>query len=412
MLVALVVLAGCGGSDSNSDSSSKPSSKPSSGSSDGSAALGTEQKATGAPVKIGFVGDGKSDAIDNTSELEAAKAAVEYANTYLNGINGHVIELTTCETKQTPSGATDCGTKMVDAKVVAVLNGVSGQAGSIFKGLEGSGIPFFGYAEIDQDILLKPGAFSVTNGIAAIAGPALVAKAKGLTKAAVIVSDVPAATGPIKAVGPIFYKNAGVDLNVVPVSPSVADPTPQIQSAISAGAQQFAVVGNPTLCTASLKALKTLGFKGPVVVIPQCLEEGAGATIPGGYEGVTLLTSTTDDASDPDVKLYDAVMTKYAKGVRTGGVAPGGYIAVIALQRALEGMTGDLTAASVTAALSTMSKPADVPLGGGVTFQCGTKPVAITPNICAAKSLAGTLDKDGRGHDFSIQDTSSITKLG
>ena len=50
--------------------------------------LGTPKKATGAVVTLGFVSDGKSDAIDNTSEIKAAQAAVSYANNYLGGLAG------------------------------------------------------------------------------------------------------------------------------------------------------------------------------------------------------------------------------------------------------------------------------------------------------------------------------------
>lgn len=409
VVVGGLLLAACGDDD---DSTSSAGGGGTATTAAASAALGAENKATGTPVKLGLVSDGKSDTIDNTSEVQAAKAAVQYVNNYLGGVAGHPIDLTVCETKQTPSGATDCATKMVDAKVSAVLVGVSGQSGSIFKGLEGSGIPFFSYANIDQDVLIKPGAFVMTNGLSAIAGPAQIAKDKGVTKAAVVVSDVPAASGPVNAVGKIFYKNAGVDLTVVPVAPSVADPTPQVQSAIAGGAKAFAIIGNPTLCTGALKAMRTLGFQGPITLIPQCIDESSGSAIPNGYEGMLLVTSTTDDPSDPDFKVYTAVMDKYAKGVNKGGVAPGGFIVVVGFARALEGYTGDVSAASVTQALSTMGKPVDLPLGGGITFQCGTKPVAITPNICAAKSLVGTLHKDGKATGYKTIDTSALTKLG
>jgi branched-chain amino acid transport system substrate-binding protein len=200
--------------------------------------------------------------------------------------------------------ATDCATQMVDEKVVAVLVGVSGQSGSIYKGLEGSGILFFGAANIDQSVLTQPGAVVMANGLAAIAGPALVAQGEGLTKAAVVVSDVPAATGPVNAVGKIFYQNAGVELTVVPVAPSVADPTPQIQAAISGGAQQFSIIGNSTLCTSAIKAMKTLGFDGPIVVIRSASTRARVPSIPDGYTDVTILTSTTDDPADEDVQTY------------------------------------------------------------------------------------------------------------
>ena len=102
--------------------------------------LGTPKKATGAVVTIGFVSDGKSDAIDNTPEIKAAQAAVKYANDYLGGLAGHKLALNVCETHQTPSGATDCATNMVQAKVPIVITPVSGQSGTIYHGIKASGI--------------------------------------------------------------------------------------------------------------------------------------------------------------------------------------------------------------------------------------------------------------------------------
>ena len=71
-------------------------------------ALGQPNKATGTAVTIGLISDGKSDTIDNTPEIKAAQAAVSYINNYKGGLAGHPIKLEVCETKQTPTGATNC----------------------------------------------------------------------------------------------------------------------------------------------------------------------------------------------------------------------------------------------------------------------------------------------------------------
>ena len=107
--------------------------------------LGAPKKATGSLVTLGFVSDGKSDAIDNTPEIKAAQAAVSYANDYLGGLAGHKLALNVCETKQTPSGATDCATNMVQAKVPIVITPVSGQSGTIYDGIKAAGIPYLQY---------------------------------------------------------------------------------------------------------------------------------------------------------------------------------------------------------------------------------------------------------------------------
>ena len=376
--------------------------------------LGPTDKATGTSVKVGLISDGKSDSIDDTPEIKAAQAATQYVNQYQGGVGGHPIDLDVCETHQTPAGATDCATQMVDDKVVAVLYGVSGQGASIFKGLQGSNIPLIAMGTIDQDTLLNPGAFALANLLASvIAAPAGVARSKGIKHAAVVVIDVPAASGPVKAIGSAFYKNAGVDVDIVPVPPGTADMTPQIQAELAKNPGQFAVIGDSGFCTSALKAIKTVGFKGSIVINPECIGENTGASIPGGYSGVVVTTwNTSSDHSTKDYKLYSAVMNKYAKGSSKGGVAPGGYMAIRSFAGVMSKATGDINAASVMSAFSSMSAPIAFPMGGGTTFQCGTKPVAIAPNICASQVLAGKLNKQGAGSNFKVLETADLTKLG
>jgi len=60
--------------------------------------------ATGAPIKIGVVSDGRTAAFDNTVQLRAAAAIVKYLNDYRGGIGGRPISLVTCETAGDPAG--------------------------------------------------------------------------------------------------------------------------------------------------------------------------------------------------------------------------------------------------------------------------------------------------------------------
>src|SRR5262245_15067623 len=64
--------------------------------------LGPENQATGEPVRVGMVSDGKTDAYDNTDELRAAQATAEYFNAHKGGIGGRPIEVVTCEAKGDP----------------------------------------------------------------------------------------------------------------------------------------------------------------------------------------------------------------------------------------------------------------------------------------------------------------------
>ena len=405
LLISVALLsAACGSSDDGDSGGSGDASSP--------RVLGQPKVATGARVKVGFVSDGRSDVVDNTAELTAAEAAAGYVNHYLGGVAGHPIDLVTCESHQTPAGATACATKMVDEKVVAVLNGVTGQGGPLFSGLAGSNIPLIVFASLDQDTVLKPGAFVLTNTFGSIiSGPAALAHSDGVRRAAVLVIDLPAATSGVKSVGPTFYKNAGVDLDIVTVPPGTADMTPQIQAEMGKEPGQIQIIGDAAFCTSALKAMKTLGFRGTIVPIAQCIDEGTSASLPGGYGGMRLVTVVTTDPSDTDNKIYRAAMDKYAKGTAKGGTAQGGFLVVWALQRAMADSTGAVTAATVTSTFTAMPTPVPIPFGAGTTFQCGSKPISFIPNICSLGLLQTTLDEKGQGTSFKELDTKAITKL-
>jgi branched-chain amino acid transport system substrate-binding protein len=363
-------------------------------------------------VKIGFITDGKSAAIDNSSEIPAGQAAAKYINDHLGGVAGHPITLDVCQDLQTPSGASDCANQMIADKVPVVLNGVSGQGGTIAKALSAAGVPFISYGSPDQTVLLTKGSFVLTNGIAAaLSGPAELAKQDGAKRAAVMVIDVPAATTPVKAVGSIIYKNAGAVLDVVTVPPGTADMTPQAQAELSKNPDQVAIIGDAAFCNGAVKALKTLGFARTIVIIPQCLPFTS-ATLSAGVSGLKLISASTTDPSDPEVQLYKAVMSTYAPGTDPNGdVTSGGYAVVLGFARALAGLTGDLTPASVSTALATMA-PAPLPLASGVTFQCNGKAVSIAPAICSAGVLIADVSASGQATNYKPFDASEVTKLG
>jgi branched-chain amino acid transport system substrate-binding protein len=303
---------------------------------------------------------------------------------------------------------------MVQAKVPMVITPVSGQSGTIYSGIKAAGIPFLQYGSVDQGVLAGPAAsvYVLTNGIgSALAGPAKVAADAGVKKVGILVTDVPAASGPVKQAAPIFYKNAGVTPDVIVVPVGQADMTPQIQAGISNGDGAFNVFGNPAFCTSAIKGLTTVQFKGPVIAIPQCVDQTSAKATNGGYKGVKVLTATNTSPASKDYRQYLAVMKKYAKGVDTGGVAPGGYASVLAVVRALPNLTGDVTAQTVSAGMAAMpSTP--LPLGGGITFQCNGTQVTIAPPICSTQTLEATFTAQAIPVNFKLFDTAPLLKIG
>lgn len=395
MLVPLIAAtaAGCGGDDKD-DSGSKAETSTTVDAS----VLGQKNPATGAAVKIGFLYDGTTEAIDNGPDLVAAQAATSYVNDYLGGLGGRKLELDVCATNQNPAGAGDCVTQFANDRVPVVVNGVTGQAGSVFEPLQKAGIPVFVTAADPRDA----GADIMTNGPLAIAaGPAKIFADEGVKQATIIGIDVPAASAALKVSAPLFYKKAGVGVDVVLIPPDTADMTPNIQAALTKDPGGMTVVGDPLFCTKAMNAIAATGYTGKLVVIPQCINESFLQTVTN-LEGATMLTTATNDPGSEQYQQYLAVMSTYGgKDPQVGGAAPQSYQAVLGFVRAMAGVTGELTPDSVRAALKAMP-PTEMPLGDGITFQCDGKQVAITPTICSQDVLKATLDAKGQPGKFSI----------
>ena len=377
----------------------------------GSDFFGEPNPATSDPVRIGFVSDGQSDAIDFSAEIPAAQAAVDYANAFLGGVAGRTIGLVTCETNQTPAGAQDCVAELASEGVVAVLNGASGQGGTLSAELNEIGIPFLTASVNDQASMNAPLTFVLINSLAVFVTPAAVAADAGLTNVAVVTIDVPAATDALNALVPIFYPNAGIQGNVVAVPPGTPDMTPQIQTAISNGAEMFGIIGDETFCIGALQALEILGFDGPVVAIPTCVGEESVNIV--DFEGVLISGPTSDDPADAERALFLAVMEEFAPDVSNLTVAVSGFMPVIALVRAIHGHPdGEMTPDTVVAALLAM-EPAQIPVApDGATFQCSRTAVLIAPAFCAAGTLVTALDADGNSTGYTPVDLTEILTLG
>jgi branched-chain amino acid transport system substrate-binding protein len=360
--------------------------------------LGPENIASDTPITIGYVSDG-SDSSFGSDETQVAtfEATVQYANEHLGGINGHPIEIEHCQTNNTPAGATQCAVDLTSAGVAAVLVAVSAQDGTLFEGFAGSGIPYFTYTSANQSILLGSGAFLVTNPISQIAVPGLLAQEEGVDKVGFILIDVPAATGPITAIAEPIFGNLDTELQIIPIAPSVADMTPQIQEAISGGSGLFTVTGADDFNINGVNGLRQLGFTGTVFLgNPGQAVLDALTTFENLVGGGTF----TSDPSDADVQLLEAVLAEYSD-LEPGEGDKGGFATALGFVRALTGSTDAVDAASITTALGSMPE-VDLPLGGGITFQCGTAPVSFAPSICSTDVLQWSYTEDGEQVDFGL----------
>lgn len=346
---------------------------------------------------IGTINEGGSGTLDTQSAdtLAGIKVAAAYANDYLGGIAGHPIKVVSCGNKATPAGAIDCANQMVDQKINLYTDPYSGEEASIVPILTKAGIPTILASSSSQQGLTTPGSFALTGGYPASLGAfAIDAKQRGFKKVAMIVIDVPSATGAAQQLGGLAFKTEGVGYQVVPVAPGTADMTPQLQSAISSGADALAVTGDVSFCTTFLKGYQTLSLTVPKYLISTCVAptvvSAAGSAMAGSYVA-------TDRVQSPEDAVYVASVKKYgSSSTSTDPSSPvaDGWSDMMAVVNAFKGYSGPVDNASLMAAMKA-AKDVPIPLSGGLTYTCDGKALAILPSVCSMQVQIGTVDAKG-----------------
>jgi branched-chain amino acid transport system substrate-binding protein len=402
MAVVLAAAGACSSSTSSTSStpagSGTPNNSSTASTSSSAAVLGTKDPAKGQPVKIGYLVDGKTAATDNAAEEVLAPALARYLNDYRGGIGGRPIQLETCTTNGDPAKATVCANQMVQDHVVAVVIGALGEDEAAWRPLHQAKIPEFTGTVSPAPLTDPTGVFGLEDPLSSVVNaPAALAKSKGLGKVTQVVIDVPSATVFMKTVGPAMFKAKGLQFAFVAVPRGTADMTPQMQQLASGNPGVVQIIGDDTFCTAALEGLKAVGFKGTISVISNCVTDATRKAMGSFLNGVVMTaTSPSGDNSDPDMKLFGAIVNTYDKG----GISPADagadmlYTSMMAMGAVLHDLTGPITPATVTAHVKAMPLM-PLPLGGGLTFRCNGKADPLLPAVCTTGMLVTTLNSSG-----------------
>lgn len=364
---------------------------------DATSALGEPNPATGSPITIGVMSEAGGGTLDAQAALgeKGVSIAQQYVNEYLGGINGHKLDVFVCDTKVTPAGAQDCANQFIEKGVSAVVYS-TGSQGSHVPILTAAGIPIIAGNGSSNEELTTPGVFILTGGYPGNLGAfAVDARDRGIKKFANIVIDVPAATGAAQALGSIVFGNMGVDYEVITAPPGTPDLTPQLQQAVSSGADALMATGDLTFCTSFFQAYDTLQLTATKYVVVTCNDPTVVQALPNALKGALQPTLT---ASGPDTELYAAMVKKYGDDsinpdpTLSSGVA-GGVSSIMNFVNALQGYTGDGSAASILEHMK--GATGQLFLSGGLGFKCDGTAIPILPNICSAEFQLAVLNGDG-----------------
>jgi len=320
-----------------------------------SSAFGTPHKATGTPYVFGMIND-ETGAVTFPEARQGAIAAVDYVNDYLDGINGHPIQIDSCVGDGTPATAARCANQLVADHPIAIL-------GAADVGAPAS-IPIYAHANLAYlgGIPFTPVPETATNSIQFwsvsvgdnAAAAVYAGKTLGVKSVAIIYFSNAQGESILPQITPTF-KAAGVTkVTDIPLSPTSPDPSPQAALAESSGAQ-LVYVDIPNGCGNVLKALKSVGYAGKIMGIDPCGAPPVIAAAAGGAQGMYIASPfLLQGGSSSQAQLYLAAMKQYAApGTLVDSISTAGFATVMNVQQVLSTIKGTPTTATILAAFKT-----------------------------------------------------------
>ena len=331
-----LVFAACGGSSSGTPSPS----------------------ATGTPIKVMVTSPfSGANSVTNYPEIIPAVNARAAAVNTAGGINGHPIQVESCDDQTNANLAASCARQAVSDGVVAVIGGFSLNVAQQLPILEQAGIPIIGQTVGTIPEAQPKIAFPFASGDINWLGAGKALGQAGCKKLGVIALSGLAISRRLAGLASdSFMATGGTVVDTVLVPNSSPDYSPVVASLIGKGAECIAPVmgAGETLkvVTAVKQSGKNLRIAQPVSGITSTLQ--ALGSQADGIIGIYPAHLVTDDV--PAIKTAVAEIKKYGgSDVKlSAGTAIWGPAKV--LFEAMKSIKGDITAASVLDALSKVSR--------------------------------------------------------
>ncbi|MET7877545.1 ABC transporter substrate-binding protein [Micromonospora profundi] len=348
------------------------------------------------PIVVGFLNP-SGGPVPQPGTDTGVKAALSYINGEFGGINGHPLEVVSCDTDTTPERAQSCANMFVEKKVVAVMDGYNLSSSATLPTLTAAQIPLVGMIPFDSVTGAKAEnrVFFAAPQAAFLIGALQAFKTEGKKSVTLALVDTPSSHQTIDNLLPALAKALEIDAKGIYFSPT----NPNFTAVASTIARDNPDVGglvaapSEAVCTALVKALRQLRYQGEIFTAA-CTDYIKGA--PEQAAGGALYSSNWLPAAaryaPAEVQSDLTLAEKYISGV-SGGTA--GYYAygefalfmnfAKAMSTAAE---ADLTGPGV---LKTLKALKDFPSFLGPKITCGS---ATSPN-CTTQLLLFVVQPDG-----------------
>jgi ABC-type branched-subunit amino acid transport system substrate-binding protein len=292
--------------------------------------------AGGASIKIFVTGTFSSPTLSEPELLSGAQAAADTINA-AGGVDGHKIDIVSCNDQFTPSGAQSCAQKAVAAKVTAVTGQFLFAAGDL-NALKPAGIPLVDGAPGNVALATAPTVFGLNGGgTAEYQGIGWELAKSGFKKVVIIQGTGPADQNQTPYIESGVKLEGGETIRVISAQEGTPDFGPYVQTALSGGQTQAIVFeGVPNDLPTLVSAAKQANFKG---AIGTSMLEIQPATLKqlGASADDLWLTSSFFLPPSPQASAFATAMKRYAPKAALDTPSLATYSAVTAIAAGLKG---------------------------------------------------------------------------
>lgn len=180
----------------------------------------TSATLTKPPILVGFLNP-SGGPVPQPGTDTGVKAALSYINGEFGGINGHPLEVVSCDTDTTPERAQSCANTFVEKKVVAVMDGYNLSSSAALPALTAAQIPLVGMIPFDSVTGSKAEnrVFFAAPQASFLIGALQAFKAAGKTSVTLALVDTPSSHQTIDGLLPVLAKTLGINAKGIYFSP-------------------------------------------------------------------------------------------------------------------------------------------------------------------------------------------------
>jgi branched-chain amino acid transport system substrate-binding protein len=333
---AAVTLAACGGGGSSSGGSAD-----------------TSTQLTGTPYVVEVI-TGLTSVSPATEGVDAAKAAAAAINAS-GGINGHPVEVKSCDTGQNPGQSVTCARELVqDRTILASVGHFDVGADQANAVLQQAGVPNIGPSASGASILSSDNSFPIAGFAGAgLAIPLADAGAKTIQVAYVDSPQAAAVVQFAKSTLAATHPDVKV-LDGIPVPITATDVSSYVNKAADADAVALAM--SPNLISAWLTAAKAGGYTQKLAATSSALRPKDLQTYGANAEGLLVVGGQPFSSSPmPGMQQFRDEMAKTSPDAQLDEIAVNSWMGTWAFAQVARGIQGDVTRQNLLQALQTNS---------------------------------------------------------